>query len=345
MPGDEWYRCRQEVMVGYHSASKMEHLLYSAHQLEAWLLAGPQRFVTSPLRDLDPIDMTKEEVEALIEVRFAEMPPKIKLAARYVLDAPKEIALQSMRSAAGNAGLQPASMLRLARDLGFENYETFKSVYIDWLTGQDVGLVSRTVQLRSRSKSEGVGSLLTDFLHTELVNLDRTLSVENEPSWIKAQQALSKAPNIYVLGFRSLFSSAFYFHYVLSSFRSRVTLVHGTGGTVADELRRIDEGDVLVCFTASPYTVMSVQAATFAVERGATLVAVSDSTVSPVAAQAAITILAPNVNLSVFPSVVPHMAVAHTLAQLMVSEGGEEMLADVANSEAQLQKFGIYTRR
>ena len=95
----------------------------------------------------------------------------------------------------------------------------------------------------------------------------------------------------------------------------------------------------------SPYTVISVLATTFAVERGATLIAVSDSTVSPVASKAAITILAPNSNLSVFPSVVPHMAVAHTLAQLMVSSGGEDTLTEVTNSEAQLRQFGVYVRQ
>jgi DNA-binding MurR/RpiR family transcriptional regulator len=289
--------------------------------------------------------MTKEELEDLIEARFAGIPPKLQSAARYVLDSPKEIALQSMRSVAANAGLQPASMLRLARELGFENYEAFKAVFVDWLSGQDSGLVSRTAQLRMRSTSERKGRLLADFLHTEMVNLDKTLSSDNEPSWIRAQQALSKARHIYVLGLRSLFSTAFYFHYVLSSFRGGVSLIHGTGGTYADDLRRIGKEDVLVCFTASPYTVMSVQAATFAADRGAKLIAVTDSAVSPVAVKSGITILAPNVNLSVFPSVVPHMAVAHTLAQLMATKGGEETLAEVANSEAQLQLFNVYTRR
>jgi len=291
------------------------------------------------------IEMNKEELEALIEDRFSAMPPKIKAAARYVLDSPKEIALQSMRSVAGNAGLQPASMLRLARELGFDNYEAFKAVYIDWLTRQDSGLVSRTIQLRNRSRNEGTGKSLADFLHTELVNLDKTLASENQRSWIRAQQALSKATNVYILGVRSLFSAAYYFHYVLSSFRKGVTLVHGTGGTVADELRRIDKNDVFVCFTSSPYTVISVQATTLAIERGATLIAISDSTVSPVASKATITILAPNGNLAVFPSVVPHMAVAHTLAQLMVSSGGEDTLTEVTNSEAQLRQFGVYVRQ
>lgn len=272
------------------------------------------------------------------------MPPKIKAAARYVLDTPKEVALQSMRSVAGNAGLQPASMLRLARELGFENYEAFKAVYVDWVTSEDASLVNRTIRLRNRSKHEGPEKSLADFLHTELLNLDRTLNSENEPSWIKAQQALARAANIYILGVRSLFSAAYYFHYVLSTFRRGVSLVCCTGGTMADELRRIDKNDVFVCFTSSPYTVMSVQATELAVERGATLIAISDSPLSPVAGRATITILAPNNNLAVFPSVVPHMAVAHTLAQLMVSGGGEDVLSEVSNSDAQLKQFGVYVR-
>lgn len=288
--------------------------------------------------------MTKEELDALIEARYAAMPPMLKLAARHALDAPKEIALQSMRSVAASAGLQPASMLRLARELGFANYEAFKAVYVDWLSSQDAGLVGRTIGLRSRSRGKGAGKSLADFLHTEMRNLDRTLAADNERAWIAAQQALSRAAGIYVFGARSLFSVAFYLHYVLSSFRAGVTLVHGTGATAADELRRIGKKDVLVCFTASPYTVLSVQASTFAIERGATLVAVSDSAVSPVAARAGITILAPNSNLSVFPSVVPHMAVAHTLAHMLAGSGGQDTLAQVSNSEAQLRHFGVYTR-
>ena len=44
--------------------------------------------------------MTKEEVEKLISERYQSLPPKLKVAARHVLDAPKDIAIQSMRSVA-----------------------------------------------------------------------------------------------------------------------------------------------------------------------------------------------------------------------------------------------------
>ena len=288
--------------------------------------------------------MNKEELDTHIQAQFATLPPKLKVAARYALDAPKDVALKSMRLAAASAGLQPGAMLRLARELGFAQYEDFKAVYVHWLANQDADLVHRTRQLRDRSQRQGQEKALFAFVQAELLNLDKTLNADHEPAWLAAQQALSRADQIYVLGVRSLFSVAYYFHYVLATFRRGVTLVAGVGGATADELRRIGAGDVLVCFSAAPYSLVSVQAAQLAVERGASVIAVADSPVSPVVEQAAVTVLAPNTNLAVFPSVVPHMAVAHTLAQLMASRGGDEVLAEVANSEAQLKRFGVYTR-
>ena len=78
--------------------------------------------------------MTKEEVETLISERYQSLPPKLKLAARHVLDSPKDIAIQSMRSVAADAKLQPAAMLRLARELGFDSYEAFRALYVTWLS-------------------------------------------------------------------------------------------------------------------------------------------------------------------------------------------------------------------
>src|SRR5882724_4026626 len=59
----------------------------------------------------------------LIESRFPALSPRLRSAARFVLDNPEEIALHSMRAAAAKAGIHPSSMQRLARELGFAGYE------------------------------------------------------------------------------------------------------------------------------------------------------------------------------------------------------------------------------
>src|ERR1700721_4013149 len=100
-------------------------------------------------------DVTKEEVEKLISERYPSLPPKLKLAARHVLDSPKDIAIQSMRSVAADAKLQPAAMLRLARELGFDSYEAFRALYVSWLSSSEMTFVARAKTLRKRWLSAG----------------------------------------------------------------------------------------------------------------------------------------------------------------------------------------------
>jgi len=45
---------------------------------------------------------------------------------------------------------------------------------------------------------------------------------------------------------------------------------------------------------------------------------------------------------SLFPSVVPALSIAQTLAAMLVAHSGKESLREIANSEAQLQRFGVY---
>lgn len=286
--------------------------------------------------------MTKQELEALIQQRFEEMPPKIQLAARYALDAPKEIAMQSMRTVASQAGLQPASMLRLARDLGFANYESFRAIYIDWLCNQDAGLTSRAEQWRDSARASGKPRELQALLHSEVSNLEATFGEVNDKALKQAERLLSGGRDIYVLGLRSMYPPAFLLHYLLSTLRDRVTLLSGPGGTFSDELRRIQVKDVLVVFSAFPYAELTLEALAYAQKRGASVVAVTDSTVSPVALAASVTVLAPNSGQLLFPSVAPAVEVAQALAHLMIAHGGKSTLAEIANSEEQLRHFRVY---
>lgn len=287
--------------------------------------------------------MKKDELEKRISTRFDEMPPKIRQAARYVMDAPKDIALQSMRAVAARAQLQPASMLRLARDLGFASYEDFRAIYIEWLSKDGSGMLERAEKLRQRSQASGGDDrLLADFLGDEFDNLHATLGQRNETAFREATKILNGVKRIYVLGLRSFYPPAFHLHYVLSTFLDNVTLLSGTGNTLPDELRRIGKKDAMVCFSARPYANASIEAARHGRQKGAKIVAITDSHLSPIGTLADTCIVAPNTSLSLFPSILPAVAVAQTLAQLLIAHGGKNTLAEIANSEAQLHQFDIF---
>ena len=289
--------------------------------------------------------MNKEEVEKLISERYQSLPPKLKVAARHVLDAPKDIAIQSMRSVAADAKLQPATMLRFARELGFDSYEKFRALYVSWLSSSEMTFVARAKTLRKRRVSDGQEKLLSEMYDMDVASLDRTLGAANSAAFEAAKKLLVAARRFYVLGLRSLFPAAYYLDYACRLFSDKSVLVTGVGGAIADELRRATAKDVLVVFSFDPYARLTVEAVRYAAERKVKIVAVTDSIVSPIAEAAGVVLLAPNAGPALVPSILPAMAVAQALANLMVTAGGAATLGEIARSDAQLQRLHAYADR
>jgi DNA-binding MurR/RpiR family transcriptional regulator len=289
--------------------------------------------------------VTKEEVEKLISERYQSLPPKLRVAARHVLDAPKDIAIQSMRSVAADAKLQPATMLRFARELGFDSYESFRALYVSWLSSSEMTFVARAKTLRKRRVSDGQEKLFSEMYDMDVVSLDRTLGAANSAAFEAAKKLLVAARRFYVLGLRSLFPAAYYLDYACRLFSDKSVLVTGVGGAIADELRRATAKDVLVVFSFEPYARLTVEAVRYAAERNVKIVAVTDSIVSPIAEAASVVLLAPNAGPALVPSILPAMAVAQALANLMVTAGGAATLGEIARSDAQLQRLHAYADR
>ncbi len=58
---------------------------------------------------------------------FVDLSPQLRLAARYVSDHPEDVAMQSLRQIARKSELSPPTYSRLARAIGFNNYENLRN--------------------------------------------------------------------------------------------------------------------------------------------------------------------------------------------------------------------------
>jgi DNA-binding MurR/RpiR family transcriptional regulator len=236
-------------------------------------------------------------------------------------------------------------MLRFARELGFDSYESFRALYVSWLSSSEMTFVARAKTLRKRRVSDGQEKLLSEMYDMDVVSLDRTLGAANSAAFEAAKKLLVAARRFYVLGLRSLFPAAYYLDYACRLFSDKSVLVTGIGGAIADELRRATPKDVLVVFSFEPYARLTVEAVRYAAERNVKIVAVTDSIVSPIAEAASVVLLAPNAGPALVPSILPAMAVAQALANLMVTAGGAATLSEIARSDAQLQRLHAYADR
>lgn len=277
---------------------------------------------------------------------YDSLSPQLQRGAIYILERPDEVAFTSMRQLAQRAGVQPATMVRLAQKLGLEGYEDLRAPFRDELRRQPSGYGRRARQLQERTGRRSGGRALThlaaEMISADKENLSLTLQAIGGDGLAATSTVLAKSRRLYVMGMRSLYPAAYYTHYACCLFRDEVILLDGPGGTYADGLRGINEKDAILIFSLEPYTSGAVEAATYAVEQGAELVAITDSLVSPLAALTPHLLLVGTDGPALFKSVVPAMAVAQALVAQMLAQGGQSALDAVAESEFQLDRFETY---
>lgn len=288
--------------------------------------------------------MDKRAVDTLIEQTHQSLPPKLQRAARYIIDNPKAMALNSMRASASEAGLPASAMHRLARTLGFDGFEAMRTVYRDWLAQGQGMFAERATALQKRHAVDTSDRLVGDIVQAETQNLAQIADPQTLQALKTARDVLAGARRIYVVGLRSLFPAAFYFNYACNMFMHNISLLSGVGGTFSDDLRHAGPEDALVIFSYEPYALDAVSAARYARTQGMQIVAVTDSAVSPIASQAAASVVVPNTTPAFFPSVLPAMSIAQTLVALLIAEGGQDSLSEIERSEMQLKEFSVYLK-
>ena len=278
-----------------------------------------------------------------IEETYGTMSPQLKRAARHALDHPDDIALKSMRQFASKAGVQPATMVRLAQKLNLDGYASFQKPFQNRLRtrpAQSYSNSARSIQARGPDSGREMFEEMMSMDHTNLNDISETVGYE---TLAKCAKLISKAPKVYVAGVRGCYPAAFYFQYACSMFKNNVTLLDGRGGTFADDLRGAGKNDVVLVISFEPYSRGVVHAAEYASTHGAHIIAITDSILSPLLKGEKTTpIILQSASPAFFHSMLPVMAVVQALTLLLLAGGGKKALGELTESEIQLETFGAY---
>jgi len=294
--------------------------------------------------DTTPPTGALADMAARIRAAHPGLSAQLRQAARYVLAHPEDVALTSMRRLAQHAGVKPSTMVRLARALGFDGYESFREPYRAWIRGGEGPFLARarTLQSRSHAADGSCPSLLGDMTRADGAALRAVETPANAEALMRARDLIGKAETVHVMGMRSCYALAHLFHYAYSIVYANAVLVEGPAGTLYDRLGRIRRGDVLFAMGFRPYSADTVRAVDLAHSRDAAVVALTDSTVSPLAEGARQVILIDTASPSYFQSLVPAMAQVQALLALLVAAGGDEALAAITRTEQDMTAFGAY---
>ncbi|WP_048649316.1 MurR/RpiR family transcriptional regulator [Nitratireductor soli] len=273
---------------------------------------------------------------------FGDLPGQLGTAARYVLDNPGDVALLSMREQARRAGVQPWTMTRLAKRLGLDGYEELRQLHGEALKEQALGFSGKAGAQVARQKQGGSHALARDIAAASAAQVAMLAEAETLDALAAAARTMAAARRIYCFGLRSSHAVAAHFTYALSFLGEKAVLLDFGAGTGLDALRHAEPGDVFFIVTVAPYTRASIEAAEHARSHGMSVVALTDSPISPLAGLADRVILTTTDSPSFLHAMTPAFAAVEILAALIAGEGGEAALAAIGRAESQLAALKIH---
>lgn len=271
---------------------------------------------------------------------YAELTPELQKAARFMLENPEEIGLNSMRTVARKAGVKPATVSRLSKALGFMRYENLREPFRERLRRPGPSYANGVEDLQQRAADSR--NLFDELRDQEVRNIEQTLSEENFAALDNGAEMLHNSRRIYVLGLRGAHAPAFIFHYAYQLFQDNSILVDTHAGIFADQLRGIGSGDSLLVVSFPPYTQLTIDAVHYAAEAGARIIAITDSMVSPAASEAGHTIVARNRSASFYHSFTGALTVVQALIMLLVGKKGGDAVDIARQAEQQLSRVSAY---
>ena len=288
------------------------------------------------------LPQSQEEVVERLLADFDALPAQLQLCARYLIDHPHEVGMQSMRTLASNAEVQPNSFVRLARHLGFEGYEAMRERFRDFVRGGIGSTPDRVRWLQQMDRKGGSTAIFGSMAEACIENTEKMFAQQSVPDLDRAIDMMINARRVYVLGLGLAYPLAYNFWYVARMGFDHFILTPRHGSLPSDDIIRMDERDCLLAMTFQPYRRDTLAAVQRARKTGAKIIGVTDSSAASLCREADIGLVSPTHTPQFFHSNSAVTALLESLCALLIVRGGDAASEAVEAFHAARWEENIY---
>jgi DNA-binding MurR/RpiR family transcriptional regulator len=273
--------------------------------------------------------MSDLRIDERIAEQYAELSPQERRAADVLLAHLDDLAIYRAAELAELAGVSKATMSRLFRHLGFDDFTEVRE-HLRTLRSHGVPVTL-----------EGAPSLAAHLEH-EVANLQKALASLENNGLDTAAKLIAEAQRVVVLGLRSSYPIALHLRQSLGQARPGVTLVPQPGQSLSDELIGLGKDDVVavVAFRRRPDIIEGLLG--ILEESGTPAILLADPSARTLAARTTVWLECPLATDLAFDSYAVAMSVAAVLADRvldLLGRTGEQRATDIDASYRALREI------
>ena len=264
-----------------------------------------------------------------------------KQIARFILEHYDKAAFMTASRLGTTVGVSESTVVRFATELGYDGYPHLQRALQEMIRNKLTSVQRRAVS----SDRMGGRDVLQTVLHADMDMIRQTLDEIDRDAFQGAVDALIGAKRIYLLGVRSSSALSSFVGFYFNLLFENVTLVHTNSvSEIFEQVLRVGPGDVVLGVSFPRYSKRTLSAMQYARDRGARVIALTDSRLSPLARVADHLLLARSDMASFVDSLVAPLSVINALIVAVGMSRRDEIEQTFNKLERIWEEYDVYEK-
>lgn len=266
------------------------------------------------------------------------------------------IALETITTICECADVGRATVVRFIQKLGYDSFSHFQrdlrseilqrlqpiSGHADIVPKE--GPIGRKHAERAGNLRSKTSDLFRQHCDQSIRNISEAVN-RNDYSILKraAQMLVECKGEIFIMGHRTSFALAAFFHYQLDYLRDGVRLCTNSWGELPNSISRISPDDLLFIFFNSRYSRISEKVAHWFAGRGCGIILLTDREANPLSKIASLQLVGPSHSIGFFDSRVAAFTIFEALSSMVALEMKDKLENRFEKFEGAINAFDVFS--
>ena len=279
----------------------------------------------------------RQELLARINQTGRRLSKGQKRIAEYIVNHYDKAAFMTASKLGDKVQVSESTVVRFAIALGYDGYPALQKALQEMIRNR-LTAVQRVEMTGDMSESAVLGTVFK----ADMQNIRQTIEDLDEANFSRTVDALCEAERVYVVGVRSSAPLAQFLGYYMNFIRDNVMVITSGISDVLEQVARVGEKDVVLGISFPRYSRRTIEAMNYAKGKGATVVSLTDTPLSPLGEASDFCLTARSAMASFVDSLVAPLSMINALIVAMSLRHREEVSEHFAQLESLWERNHVY---
>ena len=280
-----------------------------------------------------------EDFKTKIEKIYPTLSKGHKKLADFIAENYEKASFMTAAKLGKTVGVSESTVVRFASNIGYEGYPEFQK-HLQEMVKSHLTSVQRMEVAATRFEGN---DFVEKAFAADVEMIKATREGVSKEAFMGSVEAINKAKKIYILGIRSSAALASFAAFYFKFLNGNVVLVDSAASSeLFEQMFRISSEDVCITISFPRYSNQTVKALTFAKDRGATIISITDGELSPIAPFATHLLVAKSNMVSFVDSLVAPLSLINALIAACAKQKSDDVYNHFKALEEIWDEYHVY---